>query len=116
MALESAPFGVSATGQGTVNAKKGTVSRTRGTVLCVRRRVLNQGTQSSCLPQPYSHDKSMVSPEEHREPSPVLCPLCFLNRISDKATTAFFNYVDVNYAGRVVFLLGFCSLEKNEEE
>ena len=67
-------------------------------------------------PQPSSHDKSMVSPEEHREPSPVLCPLCFLNRISDKATTAFFNYVDVNYAGRVVFLLGFCSLEKNEEE
>ena len=35
---------------------------TRGTVLCVRRRGLNQGTQSSCPPQPYSHDKSMVFP------------------------------------------------------
>ena len=28
-------------------------------------------------PQPYSHDKSMVSPEEHIEPSPVFIPINF---------------------------------------
>ena len=38
------------------------------------------------------------------------------NRISDKATTAFFNYVDVNYAGRVVSYLASVALKKNEEE
>ena len=61
--------------------------------------MLNQGTQSSCPPQPHSHDKSMVSPEEHREPSPE---------------HTFFNYVDVNYAGRVVSYLASVALKKTK--